>query len=274
MGITAIENVIKEKNVVVFSPHYDDFPLFISGYVDGLKSQGLLDSKQFTSVLIFGRSNYTVGADEDNYDTSLERIKLATGQRYIEDIECMNEMFGRFNYSYLGCLEDEALVREKVLADSNMEFPHGTFDDFDEEDYKIFERVTKKIMEYAVKEDTALIFPIAIKEHIDHFIVREAAFNAIKELDGKVAATFYFCEDKPYYGIATEAERKKIEAIVKERKLEPITFTFDAEKMIDLVFKHYVSQVEEVYATSIRDRAQELKNLENETKDCDRIYKL
>jgi len=274
MGITAIERVISEKNIVVFSPHYDDFPLFISGYIAGLKDKDLLDIKRFTSVLVFGRSNYTVGAEQANYDTSLERIKVATGQRFIEDTECMNEMLGCFNYSYECCLENEALVREKVLADSTMEFPSGTLADFNEEDQEIFERITRKVMEYATQEDTAILFPLAIKEHIDHVIVREAAFNAIEKSKGKVAATFYFCEDKPYYGIATKEERKKIEAVIEARKLRPITYTFNAEAMIELVFKHYISQVEDVYSAGIRARARELKNIEGEEKDCDRMYVL
>ena len=127
-----------------------------------------------------------------------------------------------------------------------------------------------KIREYSKLADTALIFPTALKEHIDHFIVREAAMKVAKEQSPE--ASFYFQEDKPYGGIADETELKRVADFVSSNQLESRTYECDPEKVIDLAFKHYVSQVEEVYKTGIRNRAAFLQKEMNAERPCDRIY--
>ena len=155
-----------------------------------------------------------------------------------------------------------------------MEFPQGMFDDFDEQDEEIFERMQNRIAQWSVMEDVAMIFPIAFKEHIDHFIVREAAMAVANELGANRKAAFYFQEDKPYGGISDEAELARIDEFIKENTLEARTYTCDPQKVIDLAFKHYVSQVEEVYKTGIRERSRVLKQQMKSEKPCDRIYML
>lgn len=271
MKIYPIQKVIQESNIIVFSPHYDDFLLMLGGYVSELRSEGLLGTKKFHINLLFSYSNYLAGSGAGNFDTSLERIKAATGKRIIEDLECVNELLGRFNYSYEIFGEDECFVRGKPFAESEMEFPHGMYADFNEKDKEIFTRMKKLIRKWASKEDTALIFPIAIKEHIDHFIVRQAAIEVAKETTGNVNSKFYFQEDKPYGGIATSEELTRIEDFINENKLENRLYSFDPEVIIELAFRHYKSQVEEVYKKGIRDRALYLKNKMNSSLPLDRI---
>jgi hypothetical protein len=97
-NITPIHQIIPEKNIVFFSPHYDDFLFMLGGYVEEMKRGSLLSSKNFHINIIFSRSNYLAGTGEDNFDISLNRIKLATGQRLLEDQECMiDRRRGMFN---------------------------------------------------------------------------------------------------------------------------------------------------------------------------------
>ena len=146
-----------------------------------------------------------------------------------------------------------------------MEFPHGMFEDFNKEDYEIFGRVKDKMSEDFAQDDTAVIVPIGFKEHIDHFIVREAAAAAYK---AGSKAKLYFAEDKPYCGITTPQERQRIDAFINKHKLRPYDFEYDADKLVKLINKFYLSQVSPVYEKGIMSRAKSIVN----GKLCDRLY--
>lgn len=272
MKIFSISEVIHQSNIVVFSPHFDDFLFMLGGYASELKKSRHLSSKKFHINIIFSKSNYLAGSGTGNFDKSLDRVKLATGKRLLEDQECIDEILGKFNYRYEIAGENECFTRGKKLADSEMEFPHGMYEDFDEMDKQIFKRMKERIRLWSGCKDTALIFPIAFKEHIDHFLVREAAIEVAKEIGSKANAAFYFQEDKPYSGIATGIESERIDNFIQEHKLECRTYRYDPECMIDLAFKHYVSQVEEIYKTGIRNRGLCLQESINANGPCDRIY--
>jgi hypothetical protein len=269
-----LKKLIPEKNIVIFSPHFDDVLFMLGGYINELKKIQLLNTKTFHIVIIFSRSNYLAGTGNGNFDNSLDRVKLATGKRLLEDQNCNDELFGRFNYTYELLGENECFTRGKSFADSEMEFPHGMFNDFDEADEDIFYRMKRRIAEWSVMDDVALVFPMAFKEHIDHFIVREAAVSAAEEIGENRRAAFYFQEDKPYGGISDETELARIDAFIKENTLEARTYTCDPQKVVDLAFKHYTSQVEEVYKTGIRERSRVLKEQMKTDEPCDRIYLL
>lgn len=272
MSIVLVSKVIPESRIVAFAPHFDDFHFTLGGYILELKKHNLLDSKRFFVNIIFPRSNYLAGTGKDNDDTSLDRVKLATGKRILEDMNCIDELLGEFNYRYELAGEKECVVRGKVLAATGMEFPHGMYKDFNELDWQIFERMKDRVRTWAMEEDTALVFPIAIKEHIDHFIVREAGIEVAKELGSKAKAVFYFQEDKPYGGLTDETELKRIEDFISSNALEERAYEFDPEKIIELAFKHYISQVEEVYKTGIRDRSKYLMELYKVDFPCDRLF--
>ena len=271
-NLYSINDIIPEKNIVVFSPHFDDVLFMLGGYINELKKEKLLDTKIFHIIIIFSRSNYLAGTGKGNFDNSLDRIKFATGKRLLEDQDCNDELLGRFNYTYELLGEDECFTRGKSFADSEMEFPHGMFEDFNENDTAIFNRMKERITDWSDKEDTALIFPMAFKEHIDHFITREAAITVAKETNRMRKAAFYFQEDKPYGGISDATELNRIRTFLKENTLEARTYACDPQQVIDLAFKHYISQVEEVYKTGIRERARVLRDEMKTEKPCDRIY--
>jgi len=255
MRITDIANVINENNIVVFSPHYDDFPLMMAGYIFELKAKGLFSKKRFANINVFSRSNYQLRDIHGNKDLSIERIKYAVGNRLIEDMYCMDELLGQYNYVYRLLCEYDCSLREKQTAKSAMEFHHGTYDDFDSKDWAILDRLTAVIGEYMQLEDTALVFPIGFKEHFDHFIVREAG---LKSAANPSSARFYFAEEKPLSGIADKVETTKINDLIKENKLDTRAFLHHPKKVVDLVFKYYISQVEEVYSKGIIQRAEAL----------------
>ena len=274
MPLTPVLNIIPETNIVIFSPHYDDVLFMLGGYISELKKASLLHTKNFHVLLIFSRSNYLAGSSKENFDNSLERIKHVTGKRVLEDQECLDELIGKFNYRYELLGENECFTRGKSFADSEMEFPHGMFDDFDDNDQMIYSRMKERIHQWLQHEDTALVFPIAFKEHIDHFIVREAAVEAASTYSSVKKAAFYFQEDKPYGGIATKEELQRGDNFVSKNNLLPITYSCDPEYVIELAFRHYISQVEEVYKKGIRQRAIKLKEEMNSEHLCDRIYRL
>ena len=272
MHVTAIENVIKEKNIVVFAPHFDDSIFMTGNYFLEMQENELLQSKNIEIALLFARSNYLAGTGQSNFDTSLDRQKLATGKRILEDMSCLDELLGAFAYQYRVFGEKECFVRGKSPADSEMEFPHGMYDDFNEDDWAIMDRMECRINRYTQMEDTALVFPIAFKEHIDHFITREAGLKVAKALGEKAKAKFYFQEDKPYGGIADENEQSRIKKFVKDNPLEKIVYRAHPENLLILAFKHYISQVEEVYKTGIRNRSQMLQVEYALDCPCDQMY--
>jgi hypothetical protein len=271
-SIYPVENIIPEKNIIIFSPHFDDVVLMLGGYINELRKNSLLHSKKFHIIILFSRSNYLAGTGNNNFDNSLERVKFATGKRLLEDQDCNDELIGRFNYTYELAGENECFTRGKSFADSEMEFPHGMYEDFNQQDHEIFARMKKRITAWADREDTALVFPTAFKEHIDHFIVREAAITVAKDKGSKAKASFYFQEDKPYGGIADDTELARVEKFISENQLKGRTFLCDPEKVVELAFKHYVSQVEDVYRTGILKRAKLLQYEMKAPQPCDRIY--
>src|SRR5689334_3029767 len=158
-GIYQIQEVITERNIVIFSPHFDDVLFMLGGYINEMKDADLLHTKNFHIGIIFSRSNYLAGTGDGNFDNTLERVKLATGKRLLEDQDCNDELLGRYNYTYELFGEDECFTRGKNFADSEMEFPHGMYEDFDERDEEIFERMKNRIAQWSAMEDVALIFP-------------------------------------------------------------------------------------------------------------------
>jgi len=273
MQIYSIQDVIPEKNIVIFSPHFDDVLFTLGGYILELKSAKLLDTKHFHINILFSRSSYLARSGNANFDTSLDRIKLVTGNRLIEDQECINDMLGAFTYDYQIMGENAGLLRGKAMANSDMEFPKGSYDDFSKADTEVFERMKQRVLKWAMQENTALIFPMAIKEPIDHFIVREAGVSIAEELGENAKATFYFQEDKPYGGLAEQNELDKIEDFIRQHQLENRLYAYNPNEVIDLGFKHYISQVEELYREGILKRAEFLKQNQQVEYYLDRICK-
>lgn len=271
MKISPIADIIPEKNILIISPHYDDVLFMLGGYILNLKKAGILNTKSFKVKLIFSRSNYQVGEGKANFDPSLKRVQYATGIRLLEDQNCNNELFGNFNYSYELLGERECFVRGKPITEGEMEFPHGMYDDFDENDIEVFERLKQRFEEYAMLANTAIILPMAIREHIDHFITREAAITVAKKLGSNSKAKFYFQEDKPYGGIATETELERIEEFITSNQLRSKWYSYDPEAIVDLAFKHFVSQVEEIYKIGVLNRAEFWKTQFGHTQGVDRI---
>lgn len=269
-----IEDVIPEKNIICVSPHYDDFLFFLGGYLLELKAKGLLESKKLTNISTFSRSNYQERDSEGNKDASLKRVQYATGIRIIEDLECLDALLGPHNYFYRVMGEEESQVRGKILneGEGEMEMAFGSYESMDAGDWEILTRMKSTLIKYMEKEDTAIILPLSMKGHIDHFIVREAGLSAAKEVGAARRAAVYFAEDKPYAGMLDAVESKINDDFIAENALEDRAFAHHPEQILELAFRHYPSQVDEVYNRGIRKRSQDLKNLYHISCECDRIY--
>jgi hypothetical protein len=271
MNIQPIEKVIPEANIIVFCPHYDDFSLDLGGYIIELKERGILQSKHFHILLVFSTSNYLTAQGERNFDVSQDRIKYATGRRVIEDNNCIDELLGEHQYRYELMREREAMLRSKVFADSEMEYAQGGYNNFSEEDHQIFSRLQHLVKEWASQENTALVFPLAIKEHIDHFILREAAIQVANEMKDMAKASFYFVEDRPYAGIMAAEDVAKLEKFISFHNLQPRVFRHHPDEVVDLVFKHYISLADDVYRKGVVQRSQQLQEEHDLDVPCDRI---
>ena len=273
--VTNIKKVIEKKNIIILSPHYDDVLLTFGGYLDGLYRSNLIHTKKIRIINIFSRTTYQAHDDVGNKDVSLERIKYATGIRLLEDLECLDELIGHGNYAYELLGERECLLRDKNLETSEaFEFPHGTKDEFGDEDWQIYKRLKEFISELLVLEDTAILLPMGVKEHIDHIVLREAVVDAKKEIKGKMNAVIYFGEDQPYTGHTNQEEWEKVEAFLKNNNVLVIDYQVNILYKTDLLFKHYTSQVEESYREGIHRRAYQLKEQLNSNSEIERIYRV
>jgi hypothetical protein len=273
MPVQPIADIIPETHIVMFAPHYDDFLLGLGGYALELREQNLLAAKTFTVVLVFSRSNYQNNSGKGNFDTSLERIKMATGRRIIEELDCLDDLLGPHAYRYEILGERECMLRGKVFADSELEFPHGMYPDFQPEDWEILERLKRRVRAWAEQADTALVLPLAIKEHIDHFLTREAGIAVAEEGGVRAKAAFYFQEDRPYAGLQTPEERERIRAFLESHPFQPRVYRYHPAEIAALAFTHYTSQVDETYRKGILTRAEELQHIYQSEFPCDQIFR-
>ncbi|MCL1895933.1 MAG: hypothetical protein FWG03_05240 [Clostridiales bacterium] len=273
-----IEDVIPEPEIVCVSPHYDDFLFFLGSYVLGMKGRGLLDTKRFTNISCMSRTNYQERDLEGNKDRSLKRLQYATGIRFIEDLECLDDLLGPRNFIYRVMGEDESQVRGKVFNESEgeMEMAFGSYETMDGSDWDILRRLEACILELAGRDDTAIVLPLSMKGHIDHFIVREAGVRAMIAAESKAAepkAAFYFAEDKPYAGIMTDDESRVNDDFIAEHALADRAFAGYPKEILRLAYLHYPSQVDTIYDEGVIARNEQLKQIYDTYADTDRIYK-
>jgi hypothetical protein len=154
-----------------------------------------------------------------------------------------------------------------------MEMAYGSYETMDQYDWAILNRIQACIMEIAVQEDTAIVLPLAMKGHIDHFIVREAGVRTIAKLGGSVRAMFYFAEDKPYAGLLNDEETQQTTDFIEKYRLEDVGYPHHPEEVLKLAFAHYPSQVDDVYHLGIAARDKQLKEYYGAGGHCDRMFK-
>jgi hypothetical protein len=169
--------------------------------------------------------------------------------------------------------EEESQVRGKVFneGEGEMEMAFGSYETMDENDWGILNRMEACIAELAVSEDTAIVLPLSMKGHIDHFVVREGGVRAMKGQEPKAA--FYFAEDKPYAGLMTEEESRVNDDFIAEHALTDRAFAGYPKEILRLAYQHYPSQVDAVYDEGVLARNEQLKQIYNTDVDTDRIYK-
>ncbi len=273
--IAPITEVITEKNIVVLSPHYDDVVLTFGGYLDALVAGGLIHTKNIRIIHVFSRSNYQARDHEGNRDSSVKRIQFATGIRLLEDLNCLDDLIGHGNYIYELMAEVECMMRQKSWKEGEaFEFPQGSKADFTAADWEIYEGIKKYAPRLLSLDDTAILLPLGIKEHIDHILVREALMDAWQNIDPTARASICFGEDQPYAGHASENDWDKAKTFLDRLPVAPVNYTINAIRKSDLLMKHYPSQVEESYREGILNRADQLRRESGTGMGVERIYRV
>jgi hypothetical protein len=193
----------------------------------------------------------------------------------MEDLNCLDELIGHGNYTYELLAEVECMMRQKSWKEGEVfEFPQGTRADFTPADLEIFDRIKKQASRWLSLEDTAILLPLGIKEHIDHILVREAVMEARSAPDHPVRAGICLGEDQPYAGHASEKDWDKAGAFLDGLPVTLIHYPIDAARKADLLMKHYPSQVEESYREGILNRAGELQRGFGTQKGIECLYRL
>jgi len=273
--ITHISEVLAEENIIILSPHYDDVVLTFGGYLGAMVSNRLIHTRNIRIIHIFSRSNYQLRDDAGNRDQSLERIQYATGIRLMEDLNCLDDLIGHGNYSYELLAERECMMRQKSWKEGEaFEFPHGTREDFNPEDWQIYEQIKKQSRKWLVNRDCAILLPLGIKEHIDHILLREAVMDAREELADNTNAVICFGEDQPYAGLADQNDWDAARAYILNLPAKEINYQIDESRKADLIMKHYPSQVEDSYREGVLNRAEQLKGEYGTDTGVERMYRL
>lgn len=260
MDLTDFTAVIGDRELVFLSPHFDDVPLIWYGLLTRLRS--VHPGQAIRVVNVFSRSVYQARDEVGNREVTTRRMQYATGIRLIEDLDCLDEVIGRGAYRYELLAEDECITRRKALKPGeNFEFPAGAPADFDDGDHRILARLTTwcRVL-FATR---AVVFlPAAVKEHIDHVILREAALAARRDLGPAMLASLVLGEDQPYMGLANAAEVRGLHATLAALPHAVVDVPVDAQGKCAVIFRHYVSQVEESYRIGVLARIAQLKGHE------------
>lgn len=256
MRLEDFSGIISGRELVFLSPHFDDVPLMWYGLLAQVRASS--PGHAIRVVNVFSSSIYQARDDVGNRQVTTRRMQHATGIRLIEDLDCLDGMLGRGDYRYELLAEEECLTRRKELkAGEAFEFPSGTPADFDGHDRRILDRLTKYCL--SLFTTRAVVFlPAAVKEHIDHVILREAALAARVGLGPAMEATLVIGEDQPYTGLATEDEMHGLAETLAGLPHAVLDVPVDAQAKCAAIFRHYVSQVEESYRTGIVARATQL----------------
>ena len=246
----------KKINKIILSPHYDDFALSLGGLALELAKKKC----RIEDWIIFSNSNHIARDYKGNKDISKERIKTVSDARLKEELHVAKEIG---NVKIKLCKLNEALIRGH-WKEHPQGFPYG----FDEgKDGSEMDKI-RKMLKSLLSKDVQIFAPLAIQEHIDHFIVRQAIQDLLDDKNRKCQIFFY--EDLPYAAYATENEWKSINNFIMTNNLFPIIISIDLSLKLKLL-NFYKSQTYEHYYEDVQKHANEIKN---KRMPCERIYLL
>lgn len=244
----------KKIKKIVLSPHYDDFVLSLGGLILELAKKKC----RIEDWIIFSNSNHIARDYEGNKDVSRQRIKTVSNTRFKEELRAAKEIG---NVKIKLCKLNEALIRGHWK-----EHPHGFPYGFEEIKDRLEMEKTRKMLKSLLSKNVQIFVPLAIQEHIDHFIVRQAIQDLIDHKNRTCQIFFY--EDLPYAAHATEKEWKNINNFIRTNNLFPIIIPIDLSLKLKLL-DFYESQTYEHYYEDVRKHANGIKN---KRMPCERIY--
>ncbi len=246
--------LFNKKKKIILSPHYDDFILSLGGIA--LKWGGM--KRMIEDWIIFSNSNYLVNDCDGNKDISKSRIEVVSSIRLKEEQNAAKRI-GGVKIKLLH--QNEASIR----GHGEKEHPHGFPYGFEKEkDEKAMKNI-RKLLRPLFSKDVQIFIPLAIQEHVDHFIVRQVVTEML-HFNKKCQIFFY--EDLPYAAYATKKEWKNVNNFIKKNNLLPITIPINLNLKLGIL-DFYNSQTDKYYYEGVREYANEIKDKRG---PCEKVY--
>lgn len=248
------------RPVCIFAPHFDDLALMLGGLALKWKRNKI----RVEEVCIFSRSNYINGDTRGNGDISATRVAYVSAIRLVEELACLR-MLGAAKLTLLN-LPDSPLRGHRIKK-RGFEFVRAA-----KREPALQKKIEAAITPYLSRR-LELYFPLAIRGHVDHIRVRDAAIAAASRAarSGRLRADIFFCEDQPYAGTATRRDWQSAISFITARRLEPVTYPINLKRKQALL-RCYPSQSDPVYFTGVTRRARQLAQESHERSPQERIY--
>ena len=222
---------------IVFSPHIDDAWLSLGGAIAAWRAA----NEKVIVVNIFSISNYTAAGFGD--------VTEVTARRKAEE---------RANAAATGVRPIFLHFRDVAIRYAWLDHEHYPTTIDWSKDSALLVRLKSSIREL-LDRGAVHYFPLAVGQHVDHLLVREA----VAKLDKKRTFALAFYEDLPYAAKGGALPKEFIE----ENVLKPQLVEIDLATKLGLV-KSYVSQFEASWPGLLERHASSLEP----GKVCERIW--
>ncbi len=242
-GATALFAASPKKretlNILVLSPHRDDAAFSLALSIDAWLRQG----HSVTIINVFTRSLYAPFSDAESVHEN-DRLSYVSAMRRKEDEAFLRQVNGA---TMVDLNIKDAPLRLHCSADIVCDVPVDPADG-------AFAKIQKALIKYTSRPDTALVLPLALGNHVDHRVVRDASLPA------SVGFACAFYEDLPYAarpGVAVDLRRFREEVDTRYHKhLHPVVCSHGRgiawKRTIAL---GYSSQIREDLANRVSDFA-------------------
>ncbi len=247
--------LFNDRKKIILSPHYDDFILSLGGTALKWSRRGRL----IEDWVIFSNSNYLVDDHMGNKDISKNRIRVVSAIRLKEEQNAIKRI-GNIKIKLLH--QNEALIRKHDEKEHPHRFPCGFNEQKDKETMKNIHKLLRPLF----LKDVQIFAPLAIQEHIDHFIIRQVVAELIHSNKSKCQVFFY--EDLPYAAYALKKEWENTNNFIRKNNLIPLTISINLNSKLRLL-DFYNTQTDKYYYEGVAKRANEIKNTKT---TCEKIY--
>ncbi len=242
-----------KKKKIVLSPHFDDFAISLGG----LAFKWSANECDVEDVVVFSNSEFAPG-----YNIASEkRKKIISKLRFQEEMNATKKIG---NIKIRLCNQDDAPIRRHHEL-------YGSYNITRRKDREAINNIYELINTLLFSSDIQLFVPLAVKEHVDHLIVRNVVINSILKNKNKMKAQVFFYEDLPYAASANKDEQKKIGRFIKDNQLVPITYPIDLGSKLKLL-DNYKSQPIQGYYDAINRRAEQIQEQSSKKTPSEKVF--